>query len=582
MTDLGALINPENVLAPMRFAPSAPLNTGEAAVAAFADQRNRLNVTSQDFIMQPLYQDRDAQLEMVTGKKREQLWADIGYPTDRADEKRKLDEFIIKGRENDERYKEVLTTAELQQVAERRVIKAKEATEGKLYENGYAETVGGMAGSIAGYLSDPVQLIGNVIVGGTLTPAASAAHGILKAAGREALVNAGITAAEQPVVMGWNKKLAIDYGIDEAMANVLMGGVAGGALHLAGAGAKKLASKIDFSVSDVFGRIAENEKLPPSVRDAASYYERVAHVEENNPFPKDLETRSETHFNNIAKAEADIEAGKPIEIKDDWMNPETWGLGDIELPPMRSLELGELTGATYKNYTPLSPRELMATEGVVAELNLASGGGRVFTEAEVGGAPVVQGWSSNTPEWFQAHNRKVDEARKALEKEKKGIAKGTINRAKPITQVPPVLTREKVNRTMDKLKEGKPLGKEEAKVAQIIFNAGQEWRRENARQYLDYRAGRQADKLPTDEWMAREGNPSWEALPKFDDAVKTMQETAKVDIDAVIAADIARMETDFPDFEVHLEDGSTMRLADIIEEARMDESYLNEIRTCAI
>lgn len=596
MTGIGSLLDPERMMLPLREAPTAPLTTGEVFDRAFADQRNRLNVTSSSHIMNPLHEERSAIFETVTGQKIDDLWNVVGRPTSREDAQKKVDDFILKGRETDrEKFTEIPTTAELEQTARMRVEKTRNAASDVVYDSAFSNLVGNFGGSMAGYISDPVQAASMFVGAGELKVSVSLGKALLRAAAGEAAIGSVITTAEQIPVMEWNNRLGMDYGLDEAAANILMGGAFGAVAPVAAYGVKTGAKKIWDGVrtrpSDIIGQIAENETLPPSVRETAAYVERAASIEEANPLPADMPNRNQIHFENVAKAEADLIANKPIDVPDPF-DPRTWGTERIEIPPARGFEAGELTGSKYTAYTPLTPREMNAVEGVAAELNMASGGGRVFLESDIGGSPQVQGWKTDTPDWFRLHNEKVAEAIKARKKEQKAIAKGTVNYSKPRTVVPPSLTREKVNRVVDKLKINAPLGKEEAKVADILMDAAQSWRTENAKQILEFRAERVAERrlqqLPSDEWMRREMGDDWQAaegfndVPNFDDSVKIIEESMTPAVDDAITADAMRLAKDMPDFQIHLDDGNVIRMSDVIEQAKEDEGFLQQIRSCAV
>lgn len=84
-----------------------------------------------------------------------------------------------------------------------------------------------LAGGFAGSLTDPVQVAGLFLGAGEVKAVSTAAR-LSQVALREAAINAGLQAAEEPFVQAWRKQLGLESGLVPALENIAMaGGLAG-------------------------------------------------------------------------------------------------------------------------------------------------------------------------------------------------------------------------------------------------------------------------------------------------------------------------------------------------------------------
>lgn len=104
----------------------------------------------------------------------------------------------------------------------------------------YAWSFGG--GGLAS-LRDPL-VQGTLFLGGGVGAARSVAGRIVTVAAKEALLNAGATAAAQPMVQDWRRRAGLDNGFDEAAQNVLFAAGLGGAFGAAGRGIAEIAGSV--------------------------------------------------------------------------------------------------------------------------------------------------------------------------------------------------------------------------------------------------------------------------------------------------------------------------------------------------
>lgn len=144
-----------------------------------------------------------------------------------------------------------------------------------------------------------------------------------------------------------------------------------------------------------------------------------------------------------------------------------------EVPPTPRFEKGALKGSRYEDYTKPSGAFLRWIDGVVKDLNDAYKGARIFNEKDgQGGTPDVTGYKGNFPAWFQDFNKNGE----------------------PIS-------REYVNKVLEKIKTGKALGKKEANVAEVLYREAQAMREKNIEQYRNAKDDKLASQMDEGERM---------------------------------------------------------------------------------
>jgi hypothetical protein len=137
--------------------------------------------------------------------------------------------------ENDPRIFEALNTARVDQspdmIARRADAEMREAS------NSARSVVGSLGAALVGgivpAMRDPIN-IGGLLFGAGPSAAKTVAGKLFDVAVREALINGGITAAQQPFVQDWRREAGLEAGFAEGAQNVAMG-AAFGALFGAGA-----------------------------------------------------------------------------------------------------------------------------------------------------------------------------------------------------------------------------------------------------------------------------------------------------------------------------------------------------------
>jgi hypothetical protein len=159
--------------------------------------------------------------------------------------------------------------------------------------------------------------------------------------------------------------------------------------------------------------------------------------------------------------------------------------------PSPDFEAGPLVKNKHTDYTKPSEQTRKWIQGTVAELNDTSGGQRVFLEADRQGSTAnVVGGKGNTPSWFSSYNNAAVDAQKNRQKVNKKNMTLEDSKKAALESVPQILTRQKVTEVANKILEGKPLGKAEVKVAEVIYGEAKAAREQNARQIVSQREGR--------------------------------------------------------------------------------------------
>lgn len=231
--------------------------------------------------------ERDAEISKRFGKPIDEM---IGLGTiealayrEKADDVRntRLDAMIQEGRKKaDPQWKDIKTTAELRDEV---------SLLGKEQEAAFGETIAqanstkakvlGLGGAaLSSVVTDPINLA-------TLPFGAASGMGILRAMGTEALINSAIEAAEIPLYKAWADRVGRKYGVEEAAMDVATAGFGAGAIVGTLKGIGKAYSLARGESMQRLDKIAAAQNVPSEARDAAKYMSRVAHVDEEIPFP---------------------------------------------------------------------------------------------------------------------------------------------------------------------------------------------------------------------------------------------------------------------------------------------------------
>lgn len=166
-----------------------------------------------------------------------------------------------------------------------------------------------MGGAMVGALRDPLTFA-SLAFGGGPGAARTIAGRILAATAREAGINAGLSAAAQPVVQDWRRQAGLPSGAAQALQNVLFAGAAGGVFGAAGqalaeGAAKLLPRAIEGDTAAAAELLAPaREALPAATRGALDAAEQMAHVDAVRP----AAAAAEIHDRNVTAAHRIVDA----------------------------------------------------------------------------------------------------------------------------------------------------------------------------------------------------------------------------------------------------------------------------------
>lgn len=141
---------------------------------------------------------------------------------------------------------------------------------------------GNLLGGIAGSFSDPINIITLPFGGGGRTVAGSIV--------REALFNAGIEAAEQPLLAVERGAQGREFSLSEAGSNIVLAGVGGGALTAAGHGIGAALAKLpdaiplDLRMAMALRQAVPDHAISPDQAAALHVLERGGEIDAANPY----------------------------------------------------------------------------------------------------------------------------------------------------------------------------------------------------------------------------------------------------------------------------------------------------------
>ena len=165
---------------------------------------------------------------------------------------------------------------------------------------GFVPWLGEMTGSMQAFITDPPNAIATLVGGAATLPLKSFASIVIG----EAVVNAGIEAAQQPWVADWYEELGLDYGFEEFATRVAMAGAGGAAFTAGTIGAVKglglTASQLRKGI-DAIKR--SNTPLTPETEAKIKALEKTEEAEATNPIDNPTPEEQSLHDANLKAAE---------------------------------------------------------------------------------------------------------------------------------------------------------------------------------------------------------------------------------------------------------------------------------------
>ena len=215
-----------------------------------------------------------------------------------------------------ERFKDVLTSSEVENKAIERAKKSQIQFDEALGHSGSFGTAMGFVGQVAGGFTDPVNIAvtglsiglapftGGASTSGVATT--SMGRSIISTILREAAVNAGTEALTQPIIADWQNEIGNEYGFAEMIENIGFAAIFGGTMGGLSRGVRPTAKM-------VFGKMASMKSLPKRVRTAAATVHRWAEIKEGMPYSEATTSQTKRHVEDLEKVYEAIDQGRPLD-----------------------------------------------------------------------------------------------------------------------------------------------------------------------------------------------------------------------------------------------------------------------------
>lgn len=577
---VAGMLTPDSATA--GYAPAPVLSTNsETFGATFDFMRTNMNVDSALRLNNEAYRSRDdlirtrfgqdpmkisGAMEKYQSRDPEAIQTMLKYHQDQ------IDQFITKGRTTDpKKFDGLKTQSEVQEEARNKARMSKQQFEDIVSRNpnGISKHLSALSGGLAGGFTDPLNIA-------TLPFGVGAGGSILKAALAEGALNAAVEVASQPAVSAWQKELGYKYGVGDMVENVGMAFAGGAGLAAVIRGAvpaiRKTGDVLGSFSSHALDKIASSERLPVTVRDAAAYMSRVAHIDESAPpglIKDDLDLVK--HRDTVAQTANDFEQFRePTSIQTEGAAP--------KLDDVRAWEDQPVTASDVD--AEAIPQQVVAKD--IEELQ-----GRLV-EKDFGGVETAM--TEDGAGDIVVHKIEVDKelrkqgfGTKAMEEiTRYADAKGKRVMLSPSTD----FGATSVKRLKDFYKR---FGFVENKGANKDFTTKETMIREpvkteapkvKAAAVPKKSAPPQKGNLPPKSFQSNEGGADTASVPR--PPVRPPEEIKAMDRIASKQATIAQLLKDEPDLKVTLEDGSTLSLKELHEEVQGDLAVIEALTTCRI
>ena len=310
---LASLINQGNISGGdfgIDYTPSSIIDVTKASFNATLD--NYLTTSARSL----QYDQIERQYNLIQDFEKQSLEQIIGENVYNSDDRyKKTDEWILSKRQQDERYNQIPTSEEMRLAAEQ---KAKESYENleqvKKGASGFESFTGELLGGIGGSLFDPVNIAVTVGSLGTGALVNSSRIGI-QTAGRviatEVVIGAGTEVVMQPFVTGWQQQIGNEYGLGDAVTNIAFAGlVSGGIASITSVPLTQGIKTARDKGSVFFETIATSDRTPAGIQPVMEKMADFARIKETNPF--DGVQGSKVHADNVKMAEDAFNARQPF------------------------------------------------------------------------------------------------------------------------------------------------------------------------------------------------------------------------------------------------------------------------------
>lgn len=448
------------------------------------------------------------------------------------------------------KYQGLLTNEEIDQAVRRQSVEST-ATFENVASRASDDTsfYGGIIGSFGGAMTDPINVI-------TMPLGAGAAGGVMRAIGTEAAIQAGIETATQPTVLAWQKEIGQEYDLGDASANVMGAAVLGGAFTGVVRGARPTAQA-------TFALMQKSKTFNSVQKQAAGYMSRVAHFREANPNPKvvsELHTDTVNAVNKVVRdGDNPSTANLPMTSKqfNDIDTVNTRGLNNLE--KSRLVEVDRFKQAVVSDVAAIGQtvrdlRKEIVDENKGLKLSVSQRGDvatidKIIVPEDLRGQGVGTKAMNKIIEWADANN-------KTLALTPSADFGGDKTRLKSFY---------------------KGLGFVENKGANKDFEISETFLREPKIKEQPFVEEVKADAVDVPTQMLEIPQPLTNS--QTDELLKRLD---SVDAEKSQATNFDQLVDIDPKKAITLEDGSTVTLRELQQQFKDDETFLNEISTCAV
>lgn len=437
------------------------------------------------------------------------------------------EEFVEGGYDPNVKWHKNMTSREASILSD---IKKEEAYKERNWRNATSlQKIAGFGAGIADSFTDPINIatafipvLGVSSKLATLAKSSTSAIGRAGARGAQGFVQGAVGSAyAEPLYIGMMDELQIDYDFADSLLNVAMGGFVGSGLHVGIGALKDRASA----------------RVTP---DATAQATKLALEQIQEGRPVDVTPIIEESDINVRAKELEGELNKKLEeieaeqrqiqekAKEAATKPSEEIFQTKEPPASRESTLGKLKGngtaARYTDYK-INNRDMFYLEGMHYDLMHSDSGHRVFIDNINDSGVTVVGAKATTPDWFQEWNKNVTRDNKERMKEKKKNQTRESDKQREIPLSQSILTRDKVTHVLEKMQEGKPLGKREGEIAIGLLEIARNIRSDEIGQKLNYRLSREQSYLQDRKAQMGQDNAKFaeqQSKPHIDTDEKSM------------------------------------------------------------
>lgn len=308
ISDTQTLVKPTSITSP-NTKSNQPTSFLDNLYASYQATKYNSNTFSKEITINEQRDFRNKEIEKITGQKIDDIYQQLGGGTSthsQVKNERLLDEFINNQRQqNPDTWQNVSTRLELIEKAKQKALDTQNKANQVASRSTTLGMVGGFVGAMGSAVTDPVNIA-------TMFIGAGAASTATKAILTEVAIGAAAEAVIQPKVMAWAQETGQEYGYDDFLTNVALGGVLNGAFEAGQRGVKALVNKYKPKPSDAFQTMADNPNFTATQREELQNLADYQKAIEASPVKLTNDVDKQIHFQNLQKVLNGLNQGKNL------------------------------------------------------------------------------------------------------------------------------------------------------------------------------------------------------------------------------------------------------------------------------